>query len=156
MTKESATIREAVAAQVLGEVDDLVLRVENIARALAEVEVNKATSAAALLDAADKFRLAVTHFSEAATAQVRESVEAHAHKTVSETTGKIEEAMLGAARQAWRSITMDAAESLTKRLHALVERIKPIPIWQRIGELAIGGFVGALVVVLALLATGKM
>ena len=71
MNGRASTVREAVAAQVLGEVDDLVLRLENVARTIQGQESSHEASAAALLDAADKFKGAVTQFSEAATTQVR-------------------------------------------------------------------------------------
>ena len=51
MNGRASTVREAVAAQVLGEVDDLVLRLENVARTIQGQESSHEASAAALLDA---------------------------------------------------------------------------------------------------------
>ena len=79
MTGKGNTVREAIAAELFGEIDALVLRLENTARIVQSHEENEKASTAALLSAADNFRLAVTQFSEAATLQVREAVERHAH-----------------------------------------------------------------------------
>lgn len=156
MNGRASTVREAVAAQVLGEVDDLVLRLENVARTIQEQESSHEASAAALLDAADKFKGAVTQFSEAATTQVREAVERHAHEVVTQTRTEAAAAMQEAARQAWRTSTMDEADRLAQRLRGLSLQFKPLPYWQRLTESALGGFAGASLVVMLLFFAGKL
>ena len=156
MNGRASTVREAVAAQVLGEVDDLVLRLENVARTIQRQESSHEASAAALLDAADKFKGAVTQFSEAATTQVREAVERHAHEVVTQTRAEAAAAMQEAARQAWRTSTMDEADRLAQRLRGLALQFKPLPYWQRLTESALGGFAGASLVVMLLFFAGKL
>ena len=156
MNGRASTVREAVAAQVLGEVDDLVLRLENVARTIQGQESSHEASAAALLDAADKFKGAVTQFSEAAITQVREAVERHAHEVVTQTRAEAAAAMQEAARQAWRTSTMDEADRLAQRLRGLALQFKPLPYWQRLTESALGGFAGASLVVMLLFFAGKL
>ena len=156
MNGRASTVREAVAAQVLGEVDDLVLRLENVARTIQGQESSHEARAAALLDAADKFKGAVTQFSEAATTQVREAVERHAHEVVTQTRAEAAAAMQEAARQAWRTSTMDEADRLAQRLRGLALQFKPLPYWQRLTESALGGFAGASLVVMLLIFAGKL
>ena len=156
MNGRASTVREAVAAQVLGEVDDLVLRLESVARTIQGQESSHEASAAALLDAADKFKGAVTQFSEAATTQVREAVERHAHEVVTQTRAEAAAAMQEAARQAWRTSTMDEADRLAQRLRGLALQFKPLPYWQRLTESALGGFAGASLVVMLLFFAGKL
>lgn len=156
MNGRASTVREAVAAQVLGEVDDLVLRLENVARTIQGQESSHEARAAALLDAADKFKGAVTQFSEAATTQVREAVERHAHEVVTQTRAEAAAAMQEAARQAWRTSTMDEADRLAQRLRGLALQFKPLPYWQRLTESALGGLAGASLVVMLLFFAGKL
>lgn len=156
MNTRPSTVREAVAAQVLGEVDDLVLRLENVARTVQGQEASSEASAAALLDAADRFKGAVTQFSEQATSSVRASVERHAHEVVTQTRADAASAMQEAARQAWRTSALDEADRLSQRLRGLAQHIKPMPVWQRLGESALGGLAGASLVVLILLSAGKL
>lgn len=107
MTGKGNTVREAIAAELFGEIDALVLRLENTARIVQSHEENEKASTAALLSAADNFRLAVTQFSEAATLQVREAVERHAHEVVTQTRSELMATMQEAARQAWRTSALD-------------------------------------------------
>ncbi len=156
MTGRASTVREAVAAQLLGEVDDLVLRLENVARTIQGQETSHGASAAALLEAADKFKGAVTQFSEAATAQVRESVEHHAHNVVTQTRAEAAAAMQEAARQAWRTSAMDEADKLAHKLRGVAQHFRPVPVWQRLAESAVGGIAGASAVVILLFIAGKL
>ena len=156
MTGRASTVREAVAAQVLGEIDDLVLRLENVARTIQGQETSHKASAAELLDAADTFKGAVTQFSEAATAHVRESVERHAHEVVTETRAEAIAAMQEAARQAWRTSALDEADKLAQKLRALGEQFKPQPYWQRLAESVLSGLAGATAVIALLFAAGKL
>ena len=156
MTGRASTVREAVAAQLLGEVDDLVLRLENVARTIQGQETSHEASAAALLEAAEQFKGAVTQFSEAATAHVRESVERHAHEVVTQTRAESAAAMQEAARQAWRTSAMDEADRLTQKLRAAAKHFQPMPYWQRFAESAVGGIAGASAVVLLLFIAGKL
>ena len=156
MTGKGNTVREAIAAELFGEIDALVLRLENTARIVQSHEENEKASTAALLSAADNFRLAVTQFSEAATLQVREAVERHAHEVVTQTRSELMATMQEAARQAWRTSTLDEADRLTQRLRALASQFQPLPGWQRLAEAAAGGLVGAAVVCALLLALGKL
>ena len=98
----------------------------------------------------------MTQFSEAATTQVREAVERHAHEVVTQTRAEAAAAMQEAARQAWRTSTMDEADRLAHRLRGLALQFKPLPYWQRLTESALGGFAGAALVVMRLFFAGKL
>lgn len=156
MTANSNTVREAIAAELFGEIDGLVLRLENIARVIQEHEGTEKESTAALIEAADNFRLAVTHFSQAATQDVREAVERHAHEVVTQNRAELTATMQEAARQAWRTSALDEADRLTQRLRALAGQFKPLPSWQRVVEAACGGIVGAGLVCALLVFAGKL
>lgn len=156
MNKPARTLREAYAAVVMEEIEGLTLRLENVTRAIAEHESSNKQTSAALLSSADNFKGAVTKFSETATAQVRESVEHHAHVTINKTRAEIERTMQDVAQHAWRKSAMDEADKLTRHLRGLSEQFKPVPAWQRLAEIALGGFVGAALVAVLLLAMGKM
>ncbi|MBS1943296.1 MAG: hypothetical protein JST38_20735 [Bacteroidetes bacterium] len=153
---KSNTVREAIAAELLGEIDGLVLRLENTARTVQEHEASAKASTDALLSAADQFKLAVTQFSESATAQVREAVERHAHEVITQTRDEAAAAMQEAARQAWRTSALDEADRLGQRLRALAREFHPVPAWQRLVEAAAGGLIGAALVFVLLLALGKL
>jgi hypothetical protein len=63
---EPRTTREALIAQMLGDLDGLLTRVEQLPKAIAEAEARLAATSRVLNDAGDKYRMAVTVFTEEA------------------------------------------------------------------------------------------
>lgn len=156
MNGKANSVREAIAAELFGEMDNLVLRIENAARTLQSHESENKTTTAALLAAADNFRGAVTQFSDAATEQLRDTVQRQAHEVVTQTKSELTASMQEAARQAWRTSAMDEADRLSLRLRSMASQIQPLPRWQRLTEAAAGGLVGAGLLLVVLLALGKL
>lgn len=74
------TTREALIAQMLGELDELLTRAERLPRSIAEAEARVAITAQVLNDAGDKYRVAVAAFTEEAKAALTE----HAQHTMSQ------------------------------------------------------------------------
>ncbi len=69
------TAREALIAEVLGELDGLLARVEALPDKVASAELKLTATVAALTDASDKYRLAVTAFNEEAKQELTEYLE---------------------------------------------------------------------------------
>lgn len=109
------TTREALIAELLGDVDGLLARVEALPALVASTEEKITDTAKALEEAGDKYRLAVTAFTEQAKADLSEYLDKKtgqaglvAIKTVEEQRGALQEA----ARLAFRSEASDKAASL--------------------------------------------
>lgn len=63
---ESRTSREALIAQMLGELDDLLSRAEQLPQSISQAEARIGITVQILNDAGEKYRLAVTAFTEEA------------------------------------------------------------------------------------------
>lgn len=113
---EPRTMREAVAAQVLQEVDALVSRVETLPNKVSEVDTQLKATTDALTQAADAFRMAVTAFSEQAKVDLTEHMERKAHAITTKMVEEQHASMREAARAAFRSQVSDKAESLASTL----------------------------------------
>jgi flagellin-like hook-associated protein FlgL len=70
-----ATLREALAGQILSKVDDLLRQVKTLKANLGAAGKVLSLSVATLDDAGDRFRLAVTSFTEQAKAELSEHME---------------------------------------------------------------------------------
>lgn len=131
--KEPRTMREALAAQVLGEVDHLVARVEALPGKVSDAEAQLKATTDALTEAADKFRLAVTAFADQAKTDLSEHLQRKAAEVVSRTVEEQRAAMQEAARQAFRSQASDQADSLAGTLRAAAGEFKRAA-WARMVE----------------------
>jgi hypothetical protein len=69
------TTREALIAEVLGELDGLLARVEALPEKLTDAENNLSATVAVLTDAGDRYRLAITAFNDQAKAELTEYLE---------------------------------------------------------------------------------
>jgi hypothetical protein len=72
---EPRTTREALVAQMLGDLDGLLTRVEQLPKAIAEAETRLVATSQVLNDAGDKYRMAVTVFTEEAKTALTEYLE---------------------------------------------------------------------------------
>jgi len=133
------TTREALIAEVLGDLDGLLARVEALPALIDNAEGKLSGTVAALDDAGDKFRLAVTAFTEQAKADLAEYLDlktAQAAQTAAKTVEEQRTALQKVARMAFRSEASDKAASLGI---ALGEEIKEFrrSMWSRLVEHAI-------------------
>jgi hypothetical protein len=115
---EPRTVREALAALVLDEVDGLLARVEALPGKLADSETQLKETTAALTEGGDKFRLAVTAFTDQAKVELTEHLERKAGQMLAKTVEEQRTAMQEAARFAFRSEALDRAEKLAAALRA--------------------------------------
>jgi hypothetical protein len=100
------TTREALVAEILGDLDVLLARAENLPALVAHTEEKLAGTAAALEVACDKYRLAVTAFTEEAKADLTEHYDrktTEAIQSVTRTSAEQGALLQGAVRQAFRS-----------------------------------------------------
>ena len=139
------TTREALIAELLGDLDGLLARVEALPATVAGAESKLSGTVAALDDAGDKFRLAVTAFTEQAKADLAEYLDlktaqaAHqAAKTVEEQRAALQEA----ARMAFRSEASDKAASLGVALGEAAREFRR-SMWSRLMEHAITALIAS-------------
>ena len=119
------TAREALMAELLGDMDELLARVEALPGQVETSEQRLGQSVAALDAAADRFRVAVTAFTEQAKTELAEYLDRQAssaaEKTVSEQRAALEEA----ARAVFRSesaVLRNALAEVSGRLQQSVVR----------------------------------
>ncbi len=82
--REPRTTREALVAQMLDELDILLTRVEQLPTAIAEAEKRVAATTQILNEAGDRYRYAVTAFTDEAKSVLTEYVRRKAAETVME------------------------------------------------------------------------
>ena len=109
---EPRTTREALVAELLGDLDGLLARVEALPQAVADAEA-KLTGTVASLDAAgDRFRLAITAFTDQARGELTDYLERKAGEVASRTVEEQRAALQDVARSAFRSEASDKAARL--------------------------------------------
>lgn len=106
------TTREALVAEMLGELDTLLARVEALPKEIASAESQVVTSVASLNEAGDKYRMAVTAFTEQAKTELTEFLQRKASEVAAKTVEEQRAAIQEAARQAFRSEASDKAAAL--------------------------------------------
>jgi|APEBP8051072974_1049382.scaffolds.fasta_scaffold00683_9 hypothetical protein len=118
------TAREALIAEMLGDIDGLMARIESMPAIVAGAEEKIAGTVAALNEAGDKYRLAVTAFTEQAKAELSEHLDRQqariAANTVEEQTAAIQEA----ARLAFRKEAGSEAAALGAALATATKEIQ--------------------------------
>ena len=121
-TPRPNTTREMLIAEVLGELDGLLARVEALPDRVASAERRMAVTVEALAGASDKYRMAVTAFNEEAKRELTEYLERKAGQIAASTVEEQRAAMQESARLAFRSEALDKAASLGVALgHAAKE-----------------------------------
>ena len=106
------TTREALIAEMLGDLDTLLARVEALPVAVGAAEERLGATVAALHDAGDKYRLAVTAFNEQAKADLTEYLDRKTAQVAAKTIDEQRAALQEVARAAFRSDASDKAASL--------------------------------------------
>jgi predicted lipid-binding transport protein (Tim44 family) len=98
---EPRTSREALIAEMLGELDTVLARAEQLPKAVADAEIRIARTVAVLNDAGDKYRMAVTAFTEQARTELTEHLQRKALEAVARTVEEQRVALQDAARSAF-------------------------------------------------------
>lgn len=106
------TTREALIAELLGDLDTLYARAERLPQAVAESEAKLIGTVTALNEAGDKYRLAVTAFTEQARTELTEYLQRKAGDIAAKTVEEQRAALQEAARAAFRSEASDKAAQL--------------------------------------------
>ena len=127
------TTREILIAEVLGELDGLLARVEALPDKVASSERRMAVTVDALAGASDQYRMAVTAFNEEAKRDLTEYLERKASQIAAKTIGEQRAAMQESARLAFRSEASDKAASLGVALGHAANEIKQAR-WSRLFE----------------------
>jgi hypothetical protein len=120
---EPRTSREALIAEMLGELDSLLTRAEQLPKAVADAEVRIACTVAVLNDAGDKYRMAVTAFTEQARTELTEHLQRKALETVTRTVEEQRVAMQDAARSVFE---VEAAKRPAQLYAGLDQAVKEI------------------------------
>jgi hypothetical protein len=114
---EPRTTREALIAEVLGEMDGLVARVEALQKSIDAADARLARTVATLNLSTDKYRNAVAGFAEQAKNDVNVHLQSLATEAASKTLEDQRAAMLTAARFAFRAEVSGKATALAEVLN---------------------------------------
>jgi hypothetical protein len=139
------TAREALIAEVLGDLDGLLTRVEALPAMVAGAEGRLSGTVAALDEAGDKYRLAVTAFTEQAKADLSEYLDRKTAQAAQQATKTVEEqraALQEAARLAFRSEASDKAASLGVALGEAAKEFRR-SMWARVMEHAVTALIAS-------------
>ena len=136
----SNTVREVLIAEAFGELDGLLARVEALPGMVASAEHSLTATVAALTDASDKYRMAVSAFNEEAKQELTEYLERTAGAVTAKTVEEQRSAMKEAARLAFRSEASDKAASLGIALGHAAKEIRQAR-WSRLFEHALTALV---------------
>lgn len=123
MSRPSNTMREALVAQALEEIDAAVARIEGLGVSVGEWENRLAATSTQLAEASDKYLMAVTAFTEQAKLDVTEHIQRKGAETVRLTEEGLLSAMQEAARLAFRSQASDEAEKLSDKLRIATKEL---------------------------------
>ena len=144
------TTREALIAEVLGDLDGLLARVEALPARIGAAEARLTATVAALSEAGDKYRMAVTAFNEQAKAELTEYLERKAGAITARTVEEQRATMQEAARRAFRSEVADRIAVLLTDTLPRASNPKPRP-WVRMMEMGAASVLTGLTVGLVLL-----
>lgn len=127
------TIREALVAESLGNLDDLLKRVEALPALIDTAEKHVAETVAALEGAGDKYRMAVTAFNEQAKADLNEYLDRKSVQVSAKTMEEQRAAIQNAALTAFRTEAFDKAAGLGVVLRDAAEEFRR-SMWSRLIE----------------------
>ena len=133
---EPTTIREALAAHMLEEIDRLVGRVEDLPAKIAKIDIEINAAATALTRAGDNYRAAVTAFTDQAKIELTEHLHRNVAEIVLHTIEEHRAAMQDAAISAFQMQTAKQSNDLTILLRGATREIKRT-IWARIAQTGI-------------------
>lgn len=118
------TVRETLIKQALGEIDELVTRLERIAPVCKDADNKLTETVVALENATDRYRAAVTAFTEQARDELASYLEQRAAQVKAKTTEEIKVIMQETAQIAFRSEAIDRAGQLTIKLADCVSELQ--------------------------------
>ena len=118
------TAREALLAELLGDVDKLLDRVESLQGAVGSSEGKLSTTAAALDEASDRYRLAITAFTDEARTELTEFLQRRASAVATATVDDQRLALHEAARAALRFEASERAAQLATALGKATGRLR--------------------------------
>lgn len=136
------TAREALIAEMLGDLDAIIERAERLPAIVEAAEGKLSATATALENAGDRYRLAVTAFNDQAKAELSEYLDRKTTQAVAKTLEESKAAMQDAARQAFRSEASEKAANLGLVLADAAKMFRR-SMWSRIVEHAITAFVAS-------------
>lgn len=114
-----STAREALIAEILGDLDVVLARAEALPTALKEAEQRFLGSVAALDAGGDRYRMAITQFNEEAKREIQSSLERNLVKSI----GDHNLAMQDAAKQAFLGEGSSQADSLRQSLATISREV---------------------------------
>lgn len=118
------TTREALIAEMLGDLDGLLSRIEALPGQVAAAEEQMAATVAILDGAGDKFRLAATAFSDQAKADLAEYLDRKAQEVVARTMEEQRATMEEAARVAFQTKAAGEVISLSVALRKSIDKMR--------------------------------
>ena len=105
---DARTARDAIAAEILGDIDTLLARVEALPATVDDAVRRIAATATALDAAGDKYRMAVTAFTEETKVELTEFIQRKAAEASARTVDEQRAAIQEAARQAMHCFIVPA------------------------------------------------
>jgi hypothetical protein len=136
------TTREAFIAEMLGDLDTLLARVEALPALVATAEERLTSTVTALDNAGDKYRMAITAFTEQAKTELEEYLDRKTIEVSSKTVDEQRAAIQEAARMAFRSEASDKAANLGLVLGEAAKEFRR-SMWYRLMEHAITALIAS-------------
>lgn len=116
MDSKPKTSREALFAELFGDVDKLLLRVEALPNTISESESKIKATIEILETSSDKYRTAITEFTNQAKIELSDYLDRKTSEVTSKTTEEQRAAIQEAARLAFRSEASESAANLSLAL----------------------------------------
>ena len=136
------TAREALIAEMLGDLDQLLARVEALPALVASTEERLTGTVTALDNAGDKYRMAITAFTEQAKMELAEYLDRKTIEVSSKTVEEQRAAIQEAAHLAFRSEASDKAANLVLVLGEAAKEFRR-SMWSRLMEHAITALIAS-------------
>ena len=136
MSSAPRTSREALIAEMLGDLDKLLDRVEALPPLVTGAEDRLAGVLAELEKGSDQYRLAITAFNEQAKADLGEYYDRKALEVTARTIEEQRATLQDVAREAFSSVATDKAAGLTAALGEAIQEFHRSK-WARLAENAI-------------------
>ena len=136
------TAREALIAEMLGDLDTLIARVEALPALVATAEERLTSTVTALDNAGDKYRMAITAFTEQAKTELAEYLDRKTIEVSSKTVEEQRAAIQEAARVVFRSEASDKAANLGLVLGEAAKEFRR-SMWSRLMEHAITALISS-------------
>ncbi len=136
------TAKEALIAEMLGDMDTLLARFEALPALIAGTEERITGTVATLEDAGDKYRMAITAFTEQAKVELSEHFDRKVVEVSSKTVEEQRAAIQEIARLAFRSEASDKATTLGIALGKAAKEFRR-SMWSRLWEHAITALIAS-------------